>query len=181
MRSLEEQTGGLVKVRDFSPPGGEHAHCSFHATYIYSSEGGLRPLGAPNSGSCCSADNGASGGIRRTVETVSQRWKLPPAVPLQDGSPPAGETACCSGNNPEATRVEGVLDLDLFLQEVATRSFTISAMAFQDAENLDLERLRGCCISVVSADGNLVPFCAYNLTSREGRSFYRRQNGAALI
>jgi uncharacterized radical SAM superfamily Fe-S cluster-containing enzyme len=80
----------------------------------------------------------------------------------------------------EATRVEGVLDLDEFLQEVATRSFTISAMAFQDAENLDLERLRGCCISVVSADGALIPFCAYNLTSREGRSLYRRQHGAVL-
>jgi hypothetical protein len=50
-------------------------------------------------------------------------------------------------------------------------------MAFQDAENLDLERLRGCCISVVSADGKLVPFCAYNLTSREGKSLYRR-NGS---
>ncbi|MDD2734015.1 MAG: radical SAM protein [Desulfuromonadaceae bacterium] len=180
MRCLEEQTEGLVRVRDFSPPGGEHAHCSFHATYIYSSEGGLRPLGVTNRDSCCSADSGGSGGIRRTVETVSHRWKLPSAAPLQNGSPLAGETACCSGNSVEATRVEGVLDLDLFLQEVATRSFTISAMAFQDAENLDLERLRGCCISVVSADGALVPFCAYNLTSRGGRGLYRRQNGTEL-
>ena len=59
MRCLEEQTGGLVKVTDFSPPGCEHAHCSFHATYMRSAEGGLRPLGAGKGDSCCSADLGA--------------------------------------------------------------------------------------------------------------------------
>jgi uncharacterized radical SAM superfamily Fe-S cluster-containing enzyme len=78
----------------------------------------------------------------------------------------------------KVTRKEGPLSLDAFLREVAFRSFTISAMAFQDADNLDLERLRGCCISVASADGMLVPFCAYNLTSREGRSLYRQRNGS---
>ncbi len=172
MGCLEGQTGGLLKVADFSPPGGEHAHCSFHASYIYSADGGLRPLGATDGDSCCTSDCGR-GGIRKTVDTVSRRWKLPSAA----------HTACCSGSKPDAVRVEGVLDLDLFLQEVATRSFTISAMAFQDAENLDLERLRGCCISVISADGRLVPFCAYNLTSRDGRSLYRgamNQGGAEL-
>jgi uncharacterized radical SAM superfamily Fe-S cluster-containing enzyme len=71
------------------------------------------------------------------------------------------------------SRAEGPLDLDLFLQEITSRSITISAMAFQDVENLDLERLMGCCISVVSYDGRLIPFCAYNLTSREGEGLYR--------
>jgi uncharacterized radical SAM superfamily Fe-S cluster-containing enzyme len=46
-------------------------------------------------------------------------------------------------------------------------------MAFQDAWNLDLERLRDCCIHTVSTDGRIVPFCAYNLTSRSGRALYR--------
>jgi uncharacterized radical SAM superfamily Fe-S cluster-containing enzyme len=87
-----------------------------------------------------------------------------------------GKTTCCS-NSLTVTRVEGPLDLDVFLQEVATRSFTVSAMAFQDADNLDLDRLRGCCISVISPEGMLVPFCAYNLTSRKGKSLYRRQDG----
>lgn len=179
MRCLEEQTGGLVKVIDFSPPGCEHAHCSFHATYMHSAEGDLRPVGAGMRDSCCSADIG-TGGVRKTVETVSRRWTLPSAAPNFCRSPLPAETPCCSGGSPNVTRVEGLFDLDLFLQEVATRSFTISAMAFQDADNLDLERLRGCCISVVAAAGRLVPFCAYNLTSREGRSLYRRRNGSGL-
>ncbi len=78
MRSLESQTKGLLKLADFSPPGGEHAHCSFHATYIYSAAGELRPLGTTGGDNCCTADCG--GGIRKTVETVSRRWRLPSAV-----------------------------------------------------------------------------------------------------
>jgi uncharacterized radical SAM superfamily Fe-S cluster-containing enzyme len=50
-------------------------------------------------------------------------------------------------------------------------------MAFQDADNLDLERLQGCCISVVAHDGRLIPFCAYNLTSRKGQRLYRPTDG----
>ena len=177
MRCLEEQTGGLLKVADFSPPGCEHAHCSFHATYVHSAEGRLRPIGGAKGDSCCSEDIGP-GGVKRTVETVSRRWRLPVPASFSSHSPPSQETSCCSGDTAETIRVEGLLSLDLFLQEVAARSFTISAMAFQDAHNLDLERLRGCCISVISADGRLIPFCIYNLTSREGRSLYRPQNGS---
>jgi 7,8-dihydro-6-hydroxymethylpterin dimethyltransferase len=176
MRCLEEQTGRLVKVSDFSPPGCEHAHCSTHATYVHLAEGGLRLIGAAEEDSCCSADTGTRG-VRRTVETVSRRWQLPSAAPDSNRLPLAEETSCCGGSNPDVTRVEGPLDLDVFLKEVGTRSFTISAMAFQDADNLDLERLMGCCISVISPDGMLVPFCAYNLTSREGKGLYRRRNG----
>ncbi len=171
MRSLEEQTGGLVRIADFSPPGTEHALCSFHATYLLSAEGSLRPIGAAK-GDCCTADIGA-GGVRKTVETVSRRWRLPSTAPFS-GPLLTGKTPCCGGPGADITRVEGVLDLDLFLREAAFRTFTISAMAFQDAENLDLERLKGCCISVISPDGLLVPFCAYNLTGRDGRSLYRR-------
>ena len=64
-------------------------------------------------------------------------------------------------------------DLDRFLARARTHSFTISAMAFQDAWSLNLERLQGCCIHVAQPDGRLIPFCAFNLTSRNGRSLYR--------
>jgi uncharacterized radical SAM superfamily Fe-S cluster-containing enzyme len=52
-------------------------------------------------------------------------------------------------------------------------------MAFQDAWTLDLERLRDCCIHIAGRDGRLVPFCAYNLTDRQGRSLYRQTNVVA--
>jgi uncharacterized radical SAM superfamily Fe-S cluster-containing enzyme len=45
----------------------------------------------------------------------------------------------------------------------------------QDVWNLDIERLRDCCISIMSGDGRLIPFCACNLTSATGESLYRRR------
>jgi uncharacterized radical SAM superfamily Fe-S cluster-containing enzyme len=67
-------------------------------------------------------------------------------------------------------------DWDVLLQRAKTHTFFLSGMAFQDAWTLDLERLRDCCIHTVSPDGRLIPFCAYNLTNRQGRSLYRGQH-----
>jgi len=47
-------------------------------------------------------------------------------------------------------------------------------MAFQDAWTLDLDRLKQCFIHVVGPDNRLIPFCAYNLTNRQGQALYRR-------
>ena len=66
------------------------------------------------------------------------------------------------------------LDLDLFLEQLKSHMFSISGMAFQDAWNLDLERVRDCCIHVLSPDGRLIPFCMYNLTNTMGKSLYRK-------
>ena len=55
----------------------------------------------------------------------------------------------------------------------ADRRFTLSAMAFQDALSLDVERVRGCCIHVVARDGRMIPFCLYNLTSFDDIPLYR--------
>jgi uncharacterized radical SAM superfamily Fe-S cluster-containing enzyme len=62
---------------------------------------------------------------------------------------------------------------EVFLARTKTHTFCISGMAFQDAWNLDLDRLRECCIHTVSPDGRIIPFCAYNITDRSGRAIYR--------
>ena len=53
-------------------------------------------------------------------------------------------------------------------------TFTVSGMAFMDADSLDLERLRRCYICEADAERGMVPFCAYNLTARDGRALYRK-------
>ena len=63
--------------------------------------------------------------------------------------------------------------LDEFLREARRASFTVSGMVFQDAWNLDLERLRRCHICEVDSRYGMVPVCAYNLTDSEGRTMYR--------
>ena len=67
--------------------------------------------------------------------------------------------------------------MDEFLNRVDRYSLCVSGMAFQDAWNLDLERLRECFIHVVSPDRRVIPFCAYNLTDKQGKSLYRRSRG----
>ncbi|MBN2338432.1 MAG: radical SAM protein, partial [Acidobacteria bacterium] len=55
-------------------------------------------------------------------------------------------------------------------ERIRTHAFCISGMAFQDAWNIDLERLRRCCIHVASETRGLVPFCAWYLTDTRGRA-----------
>ena len=73
-----------------------------------------------------------------------------------------------------ATSAHELPDLDMFLRRLKTHMFSISCMAFQDAWNVDLERVRDCCIHVLAPDGRLIPFCMYNLTDTKGKSLYRK-------
>ena len=155
LESLACQAPELVNARDFHPPACEHELCSFSCVYQRSA-GGLIPLKATT----CSCKDKAAHSVPRASEgadlakRVTQlNWKA-----SQDTSTPG---ACDSFSN--------------FLAKTNARSrFTISCMAFQDALSLDLARVRGCCIHVVTGDGRLVPFCLRNLSSLHGHPLYPR-------
>jgi uncharacterized radical SAM superfamily Fe-S cluster-containing enzyme len=161
MRAIEEQTGGAVAVSDLHPPSAENPHCSFSGTFVRTPGGALRrrPDGSPRrTASGCCGDPSPLGEIRRARDYVARRWAMPAA--------PAGG-GCCSGDSPDP--------FDRLIAEAGKASFCISGMAFQDAWNLDLERLRECFIHVAGPDGRVVPFCAYNLTSASGEALHRRR------
>jgi 7,8-dihydro-6-hydroxymethylpterin dimethyltransferase len=69
------------------------------------------------------------------------------------GSEPVAErldcVACATGMPPE-------------LREVAARGFMVVIQDFQDPYTLDVHKLRKCCVSEITPDGRLIPFCAYN-------------------
>jgi hypothetical protein len=77
-------------------------------------------------------------------------------------------------------RALGGIDISSFDQFLANKnmSFCISGMAFQDAWNVDLERLRDCFLHVLSPQQKMVPLCAYNLTGAFGQTLYRCHTGA---
>jgi uncharacterized radical SAM superfamily Fe-S cluster-containing enzyme len=156
MRAIEVQTDGLMQVSDFAPPGGENARCSFHGSFFQLPDGRLRRTTAATS-TCCQTEDGQRG-LQRTIDSVSRQWAAAP------GGAAVATPICCE---------DGALDLDAFLDRARNYSLTISCMVFQDAWNLDMERLRDCCISVMSPEGRLIPFCAYNLTSSTGETLYR--------
>jgi len=151
IRALHTQTRGLVKVSHFAPPGCENALCSFHGSFVLLSDGTLQALTRRSSCSC--QPQRAEVGAAKARAFVARSWAPGKGTPV-GGRRQLGEW-------------------DAFLERVQTHSFTISGMAFQDAWTLDIERLRDCCIHVLSPAGRVVPFCAYNLTSRSGRPLYR--------
>ena len=71
---------------------------------------------------------------------------------------------CCGIDVPGG--VEGLFD------EVVPVSFT----GFMDADAADVNRLSNCCISVPTVDGELVPFCGYNMTTEDGEYALRNRN-----
>ena len=153
MRLLETQTHGALKAVHFQPPGCEHSHCSFHANYVVGEDNGLTRLAS--GGACGCTPRPASEGADAAKSFVKRQWAAPDKT------------------LPMAAPVAAQNDLDRFIGRAATHTLAVSAMAFQDAWTLDLERLKGCCIHEVSPDGRLIPFCAYNLTSMDGETLYR--------
>jgi len=64
---------------------------------------------------------------------------------------------------------------DAYIRRIRDYGFSISGMAFQDAWNMDLNRLKACTIHIFHPETRrLIPFCAYNLTDTSGNPLYRR-------
>jgi uncharacterized radical SAM superfamily Fe-S cluster-containing enzyme len=178
LTALETQSRGRVHASDFHPPGCENALCSFNGRFFITESGGLKPVVTFPTASLGSPPEAADVGARRAVAAVARQWgagvrgqraedgkRKDPAPDQQQEK----SSACCWNGS----KTPGPMDLDSFLEYARSRSFSISAMAFQDVWNLDLERLRDCCIHVVSKDGRLIPFCAYNLTDSNNQPLYR--------
>jgi uncharacterized radical SAM superfamily Fe-S cluster-containing enzyme len=174
MTGLQEQSGGVVRVADFLPPGCEHALCSFSGKYMTREDGAFVRLG---SGTCDCTPRPAEAGALKSIGVTARQWAAPAVPESQSSFPCTGQGAAplagCGAEPRISASPAPDNDLDRFLARARTHTFTISAMAFQDAWSLNLERLQGCCIHVAQRDGRLVPFCAFNLTSRDGRSLHR--------
>ena len=146
LRRIEEQTEGLMKASDFGGGGAESPYCSFHASYLRKDDGSPKALPRRRSQCCCVRSSDAR-------DFVSQQW--------------SGKASCCDGDSDTAS-------LDAFLQKTVENTFTVSGMVFQDAYNLDLDRLRRCYICEVDTQKGMIPFCAYNLTDVNGKALYRK-------
>ena len=149
MKLIEEQTDGLMKSDDFAGGGAENPYCSFHASYLKKGARELKLLEKKSGRGCCCTTSDDS---RQYVEN---QWSYS-TKKFDDG---------------EMTQTDA---LDEFLIRVHNETFAVSGMIFQDAWNLDLERLKRCYICEVDSDYGMVPFCAYNLTNSKGIYLYRK-------
>ena len=201
LQAIEAQTGGKMKIGDFTPAGAENAYCSFSGNFMKTEDGQLRPWNQ-SAGCGCGAPveeiPDAGEAAKKAQQFVARRWAASEeesccccAEPEPEeesccccgepeeesccccGEPePEEESCCCCGESGDSYDTSS---LDAFLKRVDQYTLAVSSMAFMDAWNLDLERLRDCYIHVVARKNNirLIPFCAYNLTAIDGTSLYR--------
>jgi uncharacterized radical SAM superfamily Fe-S cluster-containing enzyme len=155
---IEVQTKRRIRKDSFSPPGCENARCSFHGNYTVSENGEL--IAQHNASKCCGVEK-AEEGARKAKAHVVRKWSGAEPEPQDEGN--------------KNTTVPAKDDWDAILEQINRHSFSLSAMAFQDVWNLDLNRVKDCCIHVVNPQGQLIPFCMYNLTDKNGHSIYRQQ------
>ena len=162
MRELVAQTDGMASLSHFRPSRCEHERCSFRAVYLVESPDKIIPL---TSEPCCCNGRSSDEGFQSSVESIRRRW----------GADISPKNCRKQEETPQEVDAQAENAFERFIRLYERGSFSISAMAFQDGENLDLERLRFCCIHVAAPDGRFVPFCAWNLTARNGRALHRHR------
>lgn len=182
--NIVEQTGGLVERESLIPSSCDHPLCGLHGDYIVMPHGRLANLSRRGMRSACSSSEVDPAVQNR--EYIGRRWSRldEPEPQMADQPSPAssgpsapvsmdGASCCCCDvggycAQPEEPAVEeaDVFSLDGFLRRKRTHGFTLTSMAFQDAGNLDIERLRQCSLHVFR-DGKRIPFCAAYLSRFE--------------
>ena len=144
--TLETQTRGELKVSHFQPRKVEESHCGFSGVFFLT-EGKLQAL----TGNIEEPENNHKPAAEIPEEStrkfMAQHWQI--------------DDCCC--------QTGGAND---FIDQLLRYNLTISGMPFQDIWNLDLDRLRACCIHVVTPDLRIIPFCAHYLTNAAGQRFY---------
>ncbi len=137
MRDIADQTP--IPPESFMPSRCDHPLCGFHASFLIEPDGALRPL------SSIAHSSRSRGCERDNREYVARHWRRAP-----DEKAPEGV-------------FDKEMDFDSFLYRLRHQSLTLSAMAFQDAMNLNIERLHRCSLHVYDG-GTIKPFCAKYLS-----------------
>jgi hypothetical protein len=150
LAAIEIQTAGKVKISDLVPSACDHPRCGFHGDFMVLPDKLMQLTPRVSATSCCQDDGEAH---LKNRNFVARRWKR---TAEQPGTPAVAAQECCT--------TSGFIDIDAFLGRVKSHGFTITAMAFQDAYTLDIERLRRCSLHVYR-DGKTIPFCARYLTA----------------
>lgn len=158
LEEIGKQFGEDVPAESLAPSACDHPLCGFHGDFIVMPEGRLVALTKRHvvQGGCC-CGTPPENPAEKNREFVGRRWLRRREASGGECCPEEPWESCCD-TAPDITSLEG------FLGRAKSHGFTITAMAFQDAGTLDVERLRQCSLHVYR-DGRHIPFCAYYLTA----------------
>ena len=124
-----------IPISSFMPSRCDHPLCGFHASFIKTASNKLRAVSSFN------ASSPVPGNEKMNREYVAKHWIQSPKEPEPEGG------------------LSDDMDFDSFLYCMKHRNLTLSAMAFQDATNINIERLHRCSLHVYD-NGKIKPFCA---------------------
>ena len=156
---IVHQTEGLIPRESLVPSACDHPLCGLHGDYIVMPGGNLEVLSqrGVKAECCCHADP-----AEQNREYIGSRWQRSEESTCEELT----QSCCCGEVRPVDDEETDIHSLDGFLKRKKSHGFTVTAMAFQDAGNLDFERLRQCSLHVFR-DGKRIPFCAAYLSKFE--------------
>ncbi|NTW71402.1 MAG: radical SAM protein [Eubacteriaceae bacterium] len=151
IQGIVEGTNGKISSGDFIPLLTGHAMCSFHGNFVVMEDGSLASISADPKDACCSNKEKA---IVNARNFIAKKWSFSKRHNDRIEISPM-------------TRDNNFDEWDLFVNRINNHGFSVTAMAFQDKWNLDLERLQKCRVHIATKDKKLIPFCAYNSLIRK--------------
>ena len=149
MHALEEQTAGEIQIKDLVPRKRYAAHCAFSGLFFLTEEGILKAITREEQNALLCGKTDFAG---RANKFTNLYWR---------GS------SMEQGNRQNA--------MARFRARLRDYTLAVSGMGFQDAWNIDIGRLRGCCVSVITSGNQAVPLCAFHLTSVSGERLYQNE------
>lgn len=162
LKLMEEQTNGEIKAEDFTGGNATNPYCTFQSNYLKQEDKTLKPIAHGK------AREGETSAQAR--DAVARQWSGNCCCGTETEE--TESCCCCCEEQTEQFQLD-TSSFDDFLRNIHENTLAISGMVFQDGYTLDLERLRRCYILESDNRYGMVPFCAYNLTSEDGRSLYR--------
>lgn len=158
MQELERQTGGEMRLSDMVSRKRSDSHCSFSSVYYLDEEGQLRAITKEDRREDAPCEPGTNF-PEKANQFTNEYWRMP-----KEQGKPRSRTA-----------------MGAFLRRLREYTLSVTGMGFQDVWNVDLARLRGCCVHVVTPDGNLTPLCAFHLTDAKGGHLYQVDLDGRLV
>lgn len=158
LKRLIEQTDDGIEMVHFNPRKRFDSHCAFSGLFVLNSDNRLQAV--------TRRGNESVSLIRDRMEAFKKTKKV------SDNRDYFTEGAKAFTN--KHWRLEDKRDKEVpsIFERIRDYRLSISGMPFQDVWNIDLDRLKGCCVHVANADDRLIPLCAYYLTAADGRRLY---------
>ncbi len=148
---IQEQTDGLFVKSDFVPVPCCHPGCQ-SITYAYVEGDQVTPL--PR---LINVDDYLDYITNRSWPDPSEEVKRALEGLWSSSAVPGSDTVAaqftCAGCS---------IDLSGSPSDLAKRIFAVSVKDFMDSYTFDVKKVMKCCVGIMTPDGRMIPFCAYN-------------------